>query len=193
MSGQTLAIYTPATVAELIAQAKPVSPIKTQIKEPEISSQVEAKEDAPAETSEAKTLAAEDVELPTPEISMEIKAAEYIPPRVAVKPVVSQAIGGFPYGQCTWYVASRRPVSWSGNAHQWYRNAQAAGYKVGKVPTAGSIMVTWESPIGHVAYVERVNADGSFTVSEMNYSGSWGKVTSRTIRGSDVPLIGFIY
>ncbi len=98
----------------------------------------------------------------------------------------------FPWGYCTWYVASRRYIPWNGNAWQWYRNSQAYGRSVGKTPVAGAVMVTWESSVGHVAYVERVNGDGSFTVSEMNYAG-YGRVSSRTITTGRVPLIGFIY
>lgn len=98
----------------------------------------------------------------------------------------------FPWGYCTWYVASRRHVPWRGNAWQWYGNAQAYGRPVGKVPVVGAIMVTWESSVGHVAYVERVNSDGSFTVSEMNYVG-YGRISSRTVTTRSVPLIGFIY
>jgi surface antigen len=52
-------------------------------------------------------------------------------------------------------------------------------------------MVTWESGVGHVAYVESVSG-GSFTISEMNYRG-YGIISSRTLTPSSVPLIGFIY
>lgn len=97
----------------------------------------------------------------------------------------------FPYGWCTWWVAQKRYVPWSGNAWQWYGNAQAYGRSVGRTPVPGSIMVTWESGYGHVAYVESVSG-GSFTVSEMNYVG-FGRVSQRTITTSSVPLIGFIY
>ncbi|MEK7447295.1 MAG: LysM peptidoglycan-binding domain-containing protein [Patescibacteria group bacterium] len=97
----------------------------------------------------------------------------------------------FPYGWCTYYVASRRNVPWSGNAGDWYWNAQRSGYSVGRAPSAGAIMVTGESGWGHVAYVESVNG-GSFTVSEMNYNG-WGVVSRRTISAGQVPLYGFIY
>jgi surface antigen len=97
----------------------------------------------------------------------------------------------FPYGWCTWWVAQKRYVPWSGNAWQWYGNAQAYGRSVGKTPVPGSILVTWESGYGHVAYVESVSG-GSFTVSEMNYVG-FGRVSTRTITTSSVPLIGFIY
>lgn len=109
--------------------------------------------------------------------------------------LASGAYGGgsnrFPWGYCTWWVSHKRSVPWSGNANQWYYNAQAYGRPVGRSAIPGAIMVTWESGWGHVAYVESVSG-GSFTVSEMNYAG-YGVVSSRTISTSSVPLIGFIY
>jgi peptidoglycan DL-endopeptidase LytE len=98
----------------------------------------------------------------------------------------------FPWGWCTWYVSTRFNVTWIGDAYQWYGNAQAQGYPVGATPQAGSIMVTWESGLGHVAYVESVNPDGSWTVSEANYRG-FGITDQRLIKPGQVPLIGFIY
>ena len=98
----------------------------------------------------------------------------------------------FPWGWCTWYVASRRNVTWQGDAYQWYGNAQAQGYPVGSTPQAGAIMVTWESGWGHVAYVEAVYGDGSWLVSEMNYAG-FGETDQRQIYPGQVPLIGFVY
>ncbi len=104
--------------------------------------------------------------------------------------------GKFPYGYCTWWVAHKRYVPWSGNAWQWWYNAQQFGYAEGQVPKAGAIMVlgiSYESPVGHVAYVESVAADGSFTVSEMNYGG-WGRLDYRTIKSTvGLDLLGFIY
>jgi LysM repeat protein len=99
----------------------------------------------------------------------------------------------FTYGQCTWYAASRRNVPWTGDAWMWYGNARAMGYPEGQVPEPGAFMVTWESLVfGHVAYVEQVNADGSFVISEMNFKG-WNLIDERTLHVKDVPLIGFIY
>ena len=99
----------------------------------------------------------------------------------------------FPWGWCTWYVAQRRNIPWSGDAWSWLGSAEALGWPVGMTPRVGAVMVTWESYwYGHVAYVERVNADGSWVVSEMNYDG-FGLVDFRTIRPGQVPLIGFIY
>ncbi len=103
------------------------------------------------------------------------------------------ANGKFTYGQCTWYVASRRNVPWTGDAWMWWGNARAMGYPEGQVPEPGAIMVTWESLIyGHVAYVEQVNADGTFVISEMNFK-AWNVIDTRTLRTKDVPLLGFIY
>jgi surface antigen len=98
----------------------------------------------------------------------------------------------FPYGYCTWWVAHKRNIPWNGNAHQWYGNAQAYGRSVGRTPVPGAVLVTWESPVGHVAYVESVNSDGSFNISEMNYRG-WGVASTRTVTTGSVPLIGFVY
>jgi surface antigen len=99
----------------------------------------------------------------------------------------------FPAGYCTWYVASRRPIPWYGDAIAWWDNARPYGYIEGQVPAVGAIMVTRESVLyGHVAYVEAVNRDGSWSVSEMNFAG-WNVKSGRTIRPGQVPLVGFIY
>jgi LysM repeat protein len=101
---------------------------------------------------------------------------------------------GFPVGWCTWYVATKRNVTWRGDAGFWYQNAAAAGYPVGSKPKVGAIMVTWESYLGHVAYVEAVNADGSWTVSEMNFV-AFDVISQRTIKPGQLGsrLVGFIY
>ena len=99
----------------------------------------------------------------------------------------------FPAGWCTWYVAQRRPIPWNGDAWSWLESAKALGWPTGMEPRPGAIMVTWESYYyGHVAYVEKVNPDGTFEVSEMNYT-AFGVVDFRTIKPGTVPLIGFIY
>lgn len=101
----------------------------------------------------------------------------------------------FPYGQCTYYAATRRDVTWGGNAWVWY--AAAAGIRPeGHVPVEGSLVVFGIGWAGHVAYVEHVNPDGSFVISEMNYyanGGGWGRVDRRTIAANDDTIIGFIY
>jgi len=110
-------------------------------------------------------------------------------------PILSNPGAGpnrFAYGYCTWYVANRRYIPFLGNAIDWWPNARAYGFAEGYAPRVGAVMVTRESAYGHVAYVESVNPDGSWTVSEMNFVG-WGVVSQRTISPGKVPLIGFIY
>lgn len=98
----------------------------------------------------------------------------------------------FPWGQCTYYVSTKRNVPWDGDAWSWYGRAHAYGRPEGKVPVQGAILVMWGSWYGHVAYVEHVNPDGSFVVSEMNVKGV-GVRDERTLTVNSIPLIGFIY
>ncbi len=98
----------------------------------------------------------------------------------------------FPYGQCTWYVASKVFVPWGGNAKTWLANASAYGYQTGRAPVAGSIVVTTENRwYGHVAYVEAVNG-GTITISEMNYVG-WGRTSVRVLSLNSPVIRGYIY
>jgi hypothetical protein len=113
--------------------------------------------------------------------------------------IVEEHIAGpdlFPYGQCTYYAAQRRNISWGGNAWMWFDHANGIRPE-GHVAVAGAIVVFHTGWFGHVAYVEKVNDDGSFVVSEMNYygfGGGWGRVDRRTITESDFRTItGFIY
>lgn len=103
----------------------------------------------------------------------------------------------YPFGQCTWWVAQKRYVPWIGNARDWYYAATAFGYRVGKTPAPGAIMVTTgNSWLGHVAYVEKVTKDG-VVISEMNSyvaGGGWGRVDTRTVvPGRTDIVIGYIY
>ena len=81
---------------------------------------------------------------------------------------------------CTDYVHSRRPdVAVYGNAgYGWISSAQAAGKSTGSAPRAGAVAVT----NGHVAYVESVNNDGSYTVSEMGWNYRAGNYNKRIVR-----------
>lgn len=98
----------------------------------------------------------------------------------------------FPYGYCTWYVAQKRFVPWSGNAGTWLYHAKAQGYATGRAPRVGAIMVTTENRYyGHVALVEKVSGD-TVTVSEMNYAG-FAKRSTRTLSASSRAIKGFIY
>ncbi len=103
----------------------------------------------------------------------------------------------FSYGYCTWYVANRRCIPWFGNADEWYANARAYGYPEGSQAKPGAVAV-WNhgagyGGVGHVAYVESVDASG-FTVSEYNYSNGWNHYDTRHVSYSNAgPLLGFIY
>jgi len=99
---------------------------------------------------------------------------------------------GYPYGWCTYYVATRRQVPTSmGNAGRWLSSAKARGMSTGEVPAVGSIIVTNESWAGHVGIVDGVG-NGTITITEMNYAG-WGRVSSRTISQSSGVIKGYIY
>lgn len=129
--------------------------------------------------------------------ALRARAAALASQAQATGPVMGSAPAGpwpnhFSFGYCTWYVATKRYVPWFGNAIEWWPNARAYGFPEGQTPRVGAIMVTRESGFGHVAYVEAVNGDGSWTVSEMNFT-AWDVVDRRTIRPGQVPLVGFIY
>ncbi|MFA6097538.1 MAG: LysM peptidoglycan-binding domain-containing protein [Candidatus Paceibacterota bacterium] len=98
----------------------------------------------------------------------------------------------FVFGQCTYYVASKVYVPWSGHAKSWLTNARAFGYETGKTPVVGSIMVTTENKwYGHVALVEGVNGD-KVTISEMNYVG-WNRTSVRVLDINSRVIRGYIY
>jgi len=97
----------------------------------------------------------------------------------------------FPYGYCTWYVSKKRYVPWGGNAGTWLYHAKVNGYKTGKAPKKGAIIVTSESWWGHVGIVEKVGK-GTVTISEMNHRG-WGRVSRRTLSSKSRVIKGYIY
>ena len=101
----------------------------------------------------------------------------------------------YPWGQCTWYVASLRNVYWSGNAWEWAYTARLAGRPEGRTPRVGSLVVfgpgNGYSQFGHVAYVVAVQGSSSFTVDEANMLGL-GVVDQRHI-GSLSDVEAFIY
>ena len=100
----------------------------------------------------------------------------------------------FPYGQCTWWAARNRQVTWSGNAGDWLVNARALGVETSALPSPGAIVVyhpgAGYSELGHVAIVIAFSSS-SYSVSEMNYLG-WGEVNTRTVPWPDPHVSGFI-
>ncbi len=81
---------------------------------------------------------------------------------------------------CTDYVHSKRPdVAIYGNAgYGWIGAAQAEGKATGSTPKAGAVAVM----NGHVAYVENVNPDGSYVISEMGWNYQAGNYNKRTVQ-----------
>jgi surface antigen len=82
-------------------------------------------------------------------------------------------------GNCTYWVYARRaqvgepiPNSW-GNASTWAFYATIDAYKVDHTPSKYAIMQTpdVDNGLGHVAFVESVDPDGMWHISEMNVLG----------------------
>jgi surface antigen len=84
----------------------------------------------------------------------------------------------YAYGYCTWYAKQMRPdlPNQLGNAISWVSSARAMGIPTGSTPKAGAIGQSGN----HVVYVNKVNGDGTITISDMNYAG-WGVVTTRKV------------
>jgi surface antigen len=92
----------------------------------------------------------------------------------------------YDFGERTYWAALQReqvgkpiPNTW-GNANTWAIRASADGYRVDHSPAVDAVMETTAAEFGHVAFVENVGADGSWTISEMNYKG-WDVVDERTL------------
>lgn len=114
--------------------------------------------------------------------------------------------GSYVLYQCTWWVA--KTLAWVpgglGNAYEWYQKAQAKGYSTGDTPMVGAVAV-WDSNLpgsggfGHVAAVQSINPDGSFVVSEANYTkpaktyGAQDTDTRTVPSGGGADFMGFIY
>lgn len=90
---------------------------------------------------------------------------------------------------CTDYVHSKRPdVPIYGNAgYNWITAAQADGKATGTAPQEGAVAVS----NGHVAYVSKVNTDGSYVVQEMGWNYQAGNYNERTVQPG--AFGGFIY
>lgn len=105
----------------------------------------------------------------------------------------------YDWGQCTWHAFNKRKnigkgiSTYWGNANTWDDNAARDGYVIDNRPTVGAILQSDMGYLGHVAFVERVNSDGSIVVSEMNYSAAPGIETYRTIPSYSVGAFKYIH
>lgn len=104
----------------------------------------------------------------------------------------------YAFGFCTFWAAKRRedvgkpiPNTW-GDAHTWDDRAATMGYIVDRTPGVGAIMETDAGELGHVAFVEKVNPDGTWEISEMN-APHWDVVSSRTFKAGDAAGYKFIH
>lgn len=76
---------------------------------------------------------------------------------------------GVPRGGLRAHPSSGDDYVW--NAKYWAENAARAHIPEGPDPVPGAIAVFTSGKYGHVAYVESVNRDGSFNVTERNKNG----------------------
>lgn len=101
-----------------------------------------------------------------------------IPDKLRIFPKYSGAVlpgNTSPKGQCVWYVYNRiYEVSGIklyslGDGGIWAKTASARGYSIKSTPQPGYAYSTQGGSYGHIMFVEAVNEDGSFYVSEFNY------------------------
>src|SRR5260370_25153259 len=85
----------------------------------------------------------------------------------------------YAFGNCTYWAFMRRaqvgepiPTTW-GNAATWALRAMLDGYHVDQKPTKYAIMQTPNAAggLGHVAFVESIDPNGTWHISEMNVVG----------------------
>lgn len=102
-------------------------------------------------------------------------------PAQATAPRGASSGNTYSYGYCTWYVKNKRPdlPNNLGNADTWVSRAAAQGIPTGSTPRVGAVGQRGM----HVVYVERVNADGTIFISEMNREG-WNVVSTRIVPAS---------
>jgi surface antigen len=84
----------------------------------------------------------------------------------------------YPIGQCTWWVARKRPdlpyfPRHKGDAKNWATSAQAAGFPIDRTPRVGDVAVFQPGQqkagsSGHVAYVEQIKGNVIW-ISEANF------------------------
>ncbi|MBX9808869.1 LysM peptidoglycan-binding domain-containing protein [Candidatus Gracilibacteria bacterium] len=102
---------------------------------------------------------------------------------------------GFVGGNCTWYVAQNKTVTWRGNANAWMRNAKAAGEKTGSTPVVGAIIqfsgAGYNRYYGHVGIVAGIEGD-NLIIKDMNYRGLY-EVTIRKVPIDHPSIDGYIY
>lgn len=101
----------------------------------------------------------------------------------------------FAYGNCTYFVANHKNVTWKWNANQWLANARAAWVPTWSSPANWAIISfrgSWYNPYyWHVWIVSEVWSD-YIIVKDMNYR-RFNEVTVRKIPKNDPSIKWFIY
>jgi hypothetical protein len=107
---------------------------------------------------------------------------------------------GYAWGRWRELLAATPKLSTS-NAENWYINT-ADGYKRGATPKPGAV-ICWRKGAagvardgaGHVAVVEKIDADGKITVSQSGYNSNrfWTSVLKKPYAMSGYAFQGFIY
>nr|DAD87755.1 MAG TPA: CHAP domain protein [Podoviridae sp. ctval4] len=103
-----------------------------------------------------------------------------------------------------WEVTGERPNNLpTGNAGTWYDTARSRGFKVGSQPALGAILCMGRRGYaGHVCVVEYIADDGTLTVSNSAWRGTYFFLTNNTPANNYLPagwassgyyLQGFIY
>ncbi len=99
-------------------------------------------------------------------------------------------------GECAWYATGRAAEflasinsteTWtvSPNGGEFCDSADAQKFNTGTVPKAGSLISWSYAPYGHVAFVEKVNADGTFDISEAGIGfGLYGRSARSIVSGN---------
>ncbi len=100
-------------------------------------------------------------------------------------------------GECAWYATGRAKEflasinsteTWTDNPDggDFCNTADAQKFNTGTTPKAGSLISWSYEPYGHVAFVESVNADGTFNITEAGISfGQWSKGARSIINSGD--------
>lgn len=92
----------------------------------------------------------------------------------------------YPAGQCTWYVCNRlietgicsnsAIYNYNGNGQDWVASLVSRGWKQVSSPQVGAVISFSGGIYGHVAFIEAVNQDGTFLISECNYNNVQNQV-----------------
>ena len=97
-------------------------------------------------------------------------------------------------------ILGKTPKLSRGNAETWYRHKD--GYSRGKTPKLGAFIVWAKGRVGnskdgagHVAVVEQIHSNGSFTVSQSGYKSKrfWTRTIPKSGYLKGYTFLGFIY